>query len=166
MKNMKKNILSGIFTFLFFVILAFCYGISHMRSEAYARMGHLLTESTFKVITGMTTGMMVTAIVFIALFLLAAFLAGKLENRGMVWGLGVYSALPLLGLLGLPFAYAGNTGLGMAPTIFLFPWSAPLQPLLLASGTFLHFQTALIIAVFALPLLGLISWYIGNKLAI
>ena len=155
--NVCKSI--GFALALYLVAYGFAF-FAHARGY-YIRIAHFEKLSTFDLWDKISTGAMVVSAIYIALWFVLAFWAGRHRKACLFAGMMIFTLSALVSMAGLFFIGKVDI-LAVLPAYFAFPWSAPMQALFVASGTMQAFQTAFYSMLGVMPV-GAIGCYIFGK---
>ena len=155
------NVCKSIGFALAFYLVAYCFAFFAHARGYYIRLAHFEKLSTFDLWDKISTGAMIVSAIYIVLWFVLAFWAGRKKYHCLFAGMMIFTVTALASLLG--FFFIGKVdGLAVLPAFLAFPWSAPMQALFVASGTMQAFQTAFYSMMGVMPV-GAIGCYIFGK---
>lgn len=161
MKNFFKT-LSVVFILIFVSLI---YGINASLGGYQLTLfnfvaqanGNLPPDFSYNISSGDQFG----SVIYIALFLLFSFMAGKKDWKNCFSGIMIYSALPFIGLLGYFFIVKGMKA-GIISILSLI-WSYPYFPLLITESSVSSVIVPILIAMVLSPVSSFIAYKIGKN---
>lgn len=163
---MKKIFPGAVLSFLFFVVLTFFFGVRAANAGYLVMVRHFVQGTDNMLLPDFSYNVMtidvLMSILYAILLLAACFWFGKRGYRGAYIGIITYSAIPYIGLLGIPFIEINK--LGFLTSVCTMAWTSPYLPLLISESSVSRLVGTIGVAMVAVPLLCTALYFAGKKL--
>jgi len=162
-----KNILKTTGIVLLLIFITLCFGINAHMKGYHIMLRHYMTGTTGSLAPDfalyVTTFDQVKSVIYILAWFIVAFLTGKKALNNVFRGMMIYSTLPFIGLIGLPFLYKEGVKLGILMELPLI-WGYPIFPLIISESSIDAIKVPLGIAMVLFPIGALIARKIAQKM--